>query len=99
MCIRDRARFHQIFYAALSLPLPHLAPAVDGASEDNVLVLSRPIAPEVHIVKADTSASLLSPHHLKDLLQVVLLHMPLPLHMHLVYVMLSLCRAQSSYSY
>ncbi|KAA6417845.1 MAG: lipase class 3 family [Trebouxia sp. A1-2] len=64
-----RARFHQIFYAALSLPLPHLAPAVDGASEDNVLVLSRPIAPEVHIVKADTSASLLSPHHLKDLLQ------------------------------
>lgn len=70
-----RARFHQIFYAALSLPLPHLPPAADGASrqegsQDDVVVLSRPIAPEVHVVKADTCASLLKPHHLKDLLQV-----------------------------
>ncbi len=78
-----RARFHQIFYAAVSLPLPHLAPA-DGASHQEGSqhnVLSRPIAPEVHVVKADTCASLLKPHHLKDLLQVTPLHMPLPLHM------------------
>jgi len=88
-----RARFHQIFYAALSLPLPHLAPATDDAShqegsQHDVVKLSQPIAPEVHVIKADTSASLLKPHHLKDLLQVVPLHMPLPLHMHLVYVLL-----------
>ena len=71
-----RARFHQICYAALSLPLPHLPPAADGACrqegpQDDVVVLSQPIAPEVHVVKADISASLLNPHHLKDLLQVV----------------------------
>ncbi|DBA88587.1 TPA: hypothetical protein ACH3X1_004236 [Trebouxia sp. C0004] len=69
-----RARFHQILYAALSLPLPHLPPAAPGAShhegsQHHVVVLSRPIAPEVHVVKADTCASLLNPHHLKDLLQ------------------------------
>lgn len=69
-----RARFHQICYAALSLPLPHLPPAADGACrqegpQDDVVVLSQPIAPEVHVVKADISASLLNPHHLKDLLQ------------------------------
>ena len=86
-----RARFHQIFYAALSLPLPRLAPAADSAShpegpQHDVVVLSRPIAPEVHVVKADTCASLLKPHHLKDLLQVMPLRMPLFLHMHLVYV-------------
>ncbi len=95
-----RARFHQIFYAALSLPLPHLAPAANHTSrqeglEHNVTVLSRPIAPEVHVVKADTCASLLKPHHLKDLLQVIPMHMPLPLHMHLVYVLLSLCLAEA----
>ena len=70
-----RARFHQIFYAALSLPLPQTAedqlPAQDISTTRGV-ALSRPIAPEVHVIRAETCARLLNPQHLKDMLQVLL---------------------------
>lgn len=69
-----RARFHQILYAALSQPLPQPHPTQDQPAQHStpphVVLLSRPIAPEVHVVKAETCAGWLSSHHLKDMLQV-----------------------------
>ncbi len=70
-----RARFQQIFHAALSLPLPTLTTAAQDlpsgeSGGGSAVALSRPIAPEVHVVKAEASASQLNPHHLKDMLKV-----------------------------
>ena len=74
-----RARFQQIFFAALGLPLPILrnpAPAASDAQTGSS-ALSQPIAPAIHVVSAETSAgALLASHHLKDMLKVSAISSP-----------------------
>ena len=63
-----RARFQQILFAALGLPLP--ASSQTNASQAEAVTLSKPIAPVIHVIKAETSCKALTSQHLKGILQV-----------------------------
>ena len=71
-----RARFQQIFFGALGqalpVPLPSLASQAPQAEGDSCRQ-GRPIAPQIHVRRAEACAgSLLASYHLEDMLQVSL---------------------------
>ena len=71
-----RARFQQIFFSALGqalpLPLPSLHSPDEGQEASHCSSSQhKPIAPEIHVRRAEACAgSLLASHHLKDMLKV-----------------------------
>lgn len=69
-----RARFQQILFAALGLPLPDSSQKTSSQAE--AVTLSKPIAPVIHVIKAETSCKALTSQHLKGILQDGLKAMP-----------------------
>ena len=73
-----RARFQQILFAALGLPLPDSSQTTSSQAE--AVTLSKPIAPVIHVIKAETSCKALTSQHLKGILQVTFPHTAAHLH-------------------
>lgn len=71
-----RARFQQIFFNVLGQALPLSMPAQTVSDRH---VQGKPIAPEIHVRRAEACAgSLLASHHLQDMLKVCSLVLLLP---------------------